>query len=335
MTTTAPDTPDEFAALGEAAVELGLDPAQVPAVARGSFDLGGDSETPGQRVSFLRWHDSPPELVLLHGGGQNAHTWDLVLLLLDRPAVAIDLPGHGHSSWRADRDYRPTRNAAAVAEVIAQLAPAAEAVIGMSLGGLTTIHLAATRPEQVQRAVIVDVTPGSPEAAAALSAAQRGAVQLTRGPRTFPDQDQMIEAAIQASPRRAPAAVRRGVVHNSRQLPDGTWTWRYDRTDPDLPYPSAELWDDVDAMTMPTMLVSGGASGFVTPGDRAEFARRLPTARTETVPDAGHAVHSDQPVALAGLIADFLAASAAERRPLRWHWRSRNRGNERRFRAAR
>ena len=67
----------------------------------------------------------------------------------------------------------------------------------------------ATRPEQVQRAVIVDVTPGSPEAAAALSAAQRGAVQLTRGPRTFPDQDQMIEAAIQASPRRAPAGGRR------------------------------------------------------------------------------------------------------------------------------
>ena len=38
---------------------------------------------------------------LIHGGAQNAHTWDTVALALDRPLVALDLPGHGHSSHRA------------------------------------------------------------------------------------------------------------------------------------------------------------------------------------------------------------------------------------------
>jgi len=293
--------PSEFASLAEAATEVGLDPATVPPVRRHSVDVPGS-----QQLSLLAWGTGEPELVLLHGGGQNAHTWDLVLLLLGRPAVAIDLPGHGHSSWRPDRDYGPVRNAGAVAAVIEQRAPRADAVIGMSLGGLTTIHLAATRPDLVRRAVLVDVTPGSRDAAAAMSAQQRGAVQLTRGPRAFASREEMIDAAVSASPRRPASAVRRGVIHNSHQLPDGTWAWRYDQLDPDLPFPTAELWDDLARLSMPTLLVTGGDSVFVSTADRAELARRAPAVRVETVDGAGHAVQSDQPAALAALIAQFV-----------------------------
>jgi esterase len=246
----------------------------------------------------------------LHGGGQNARTWDLVLLLLGRPAVAIDLPGHGHSSWRPDRDYGPMRNAAAVAATIEQQAAQADAVIGMSLGGLTLIHMAATRPDLVRRAMLVDVTPGSPQAAAAMSGHQRGAVQLTRGPRAFASRQEMIDAAVAGSPRRPASAVRRGVIHNSRQLPDRTWVWRYDRSDPDLPFPAAQLWDDLARLPMPAMLVTGAESGFVTDSDKAEVRRRLSSIRVEGVPAAGHAVQSDQPAALAALIADFVPPSS-------------------------
>ena len=57
---------------------------------------------PGRQVSSLVWGTSAPELVLVHGGAQNAHTWDTVALALDRPLVAIDLPGHGHSDGGPD-----------------------------------------------------------------------------------------------------------------------------------------------------------------------------------------------------------------------------------------
>jgi esterase len=256
----------------------------------------------------LVWGQDEPELIFLHGGGQNAHTWDLVALLLGRPAIAIDLPGHGHSSWRADRDYGPVRNAAAVAAAIDQLAVRAAAVVGMSLGGLTTIHLAATRPDLVRRAVLVDVTPGSPSAAAHMTDQQRGAVALTRGPRSYASRTEMVDAAIRASPRRPVSAVRRGVVHNSRQLPDGTWTWRYDQHDGSpTALGAATLWDDLTTLTMPTMLVTGGESAFVPAGDLAELTRRLPAIRIEQVPAAGHAVQSDQPAALATLIEEFVS----------------------------
>lgn len=294
---------DEFGMLSQNADEIGLVLDREPAVTRRSFTVA-----PGQVVSVIAWGEAEPELVLLHGGGQNAHTWDTLVLALGRPVLAIDLPGHGHSGRRPDRDYGPWRNAEAVAPVIEQAAPRAAAVVGMSLGGVTTIRLAATRPDLVRRAVIVDVSPQAQDAARTMSRADRGAVALVAGPPVYDSFEAMAEAAVAVSPRRPRSAVERGVRHNSVRLPDGRWTWRYDL----FGERSAglgdftPLWEDVSAITARVMLVRGGDSKFVTDDDVAEFRRRMPGLRSEVVPDSGHAVQSDQPLALARLIEEFV-----------------------------
>ena len=84
-------------------------------------------------------------MVFLHGGGQNAHTWDTVIVGLGEPALAVDLPGHGRSAWREDGDYGPIRNAETLLPVLREWAPAADLFVGMSLGGLTAIRLATRR----------------------------------------------------------------------------------------------------------------------------------------------------------------------------------------------
>ncbi|MFI5956293.1 alpha/beta fold hydrolase [Cryptosporangium sp. NPDC051539] len=292
---------DEFASLTEVADELGLPHDRIPPIRRRPVEV-----SPGWMTSVVTWGTGPPELVFLHGGGQNARTWDLVALCLDRPAIAVDLPGHGHSYWRDDHDYGPVRNAQAVATVVERLAPDAAAVVGMSLGGLTTIRLAATRPDLVRRAVLVDVTPGSPEVAARMDDRQQGAVALTHGPRTFSDRDAMVAAAVAASPRRPATAVRRGVVHNTRQLPDGRWTWRYDQPRTGITDSVGLLWEDLASLTMRVLLVTGAESEFVSGPDLAEARRRLPSMRVETVDGAGHAVQSDRPQELAALIQGFV-----------------------------
>ena len=294
---------DEFGMLGDNAAEAGLSLTGPPRVARTAFTIAD-----GRSVSAIAWGDAEPELVLLHGGGQNAHTWDTVALALGRPLLAVDLPGHGHSARRPDRDYGPWRNAEAVASVIEQAAPSARGIVGMSLGGATVIRLAATRPDLVRRAVIVDVTPNSGVRSRALTPADRGAVALVSGPPTYESFEAMAAAAVASSPNRPRSAVERGVRHNARRLPDGRWTWRYDLFG-DRPAAVADhagLWADLATIAVPVMLVRGGGSPFVPEEDVAEFRRLLPAVRVEVVPDAGHAIQSDQPLLLTQLIENFI-----------------------------
>src|SRR5438309_6057033 len=128
---------DEFALFRENADEAGLAWDGPPVVERRSVALDGD-----RGVSGLVWGTGDPEVVLLHGGAQNAHTWDTVALALGRPLVAVDLPGHGRSGWRDDHEYWPPTMADDVAVAVKAWAPHAGLVVGMSLGGLTAFCLA-------------------------------------------------------------------------------------------------------------------------------------------------------------------------------------------------
>lgn len=284
----------EFALLAENAEQAGVT-GPLPRVTR--VDAGA--------VSALQWGDRPPRVVFLHGGGQNAHTWDTVIVGLGEAALALDLPGHGHSAWREDGDYSPQLNADALVPVLTELAPHADLVVGMSLGGLTAIRLAAIAPELVNELVLVDVTPSALQRHAEMTAEQQGTVALVHGEREFPSFQAMLDVTIAAAPHREVKALRRGVFHNSRRLDNGKWTWRYDaiRAIPDF----AGLWNDVDALSAPITLVRGGSSGFVTDEDAAELRGRARQFRgMHVVEGSGHSVQSDQPRALIDLLRGVL-----------------------------
>lgn len=258
-------------------------------------------------ISALRWGGSEPRVIFFHGGGQNAHTWDTVIVGLGEPALAVDLPGHGHSSWREDGDYSPQHNADALAPVLRELAPNAEFVVGMSLGGLTGIRLGALAPDLVNELVLIDVTPSALQRHSEMTKEQHGTVALMHGEREFPSFQAMLDLTVAAAPHREVSALRRGVFHNSRQLENGNWTWRYDaiRVFPDF----STLWDDVDALAAPVTLIRGGLSGFVNDDDVAELSRRATHFRgAHVVENSGHSVQSDQPRALIELVRGVLQA---------------------------
>jgi pimeloyl-ACP methyl ester carboxylesterase len=292
---------DEFGLFHENAAEFGLPYDGPPAVRRESVEVG-----PGRHLSALVWGEAPPELVLLHGGAQNAHTWDTVAMALGRPLVAVDLPGHGHSDAPAEGSLDVRSNAADVAVAIGALAPAARGVVGMSLGGLTTIALADGHPELVRRAVLVDVTPrvDGPGAAAI--------VAFVNGPESFVDFDELLARTIEFNPTRSESSLRRGILHNALQREDGTWVWRYRRftegsESPERSLPAEDLWDALGRIAVPLMLVRGMRPGSVVDDEaEAELRRRQPTARVEHVPEAGHSVQGDDPLALARLLHDFI-----------------------------
>jgi pimeloyl-ACP methyl ester carboxylesterase len=294
---------DEFGLFHENAAEFGLPYDGPPIVRRASVEVG-----PGRALSALVWGESPPELVLLHGGAQNAHTWDTVAMALGRPLVAIDLPGHGHSDAPAEGSLDVRTNAADVAVAVEALAPEAQGVVGMSLGGLTTIALADGHPALVRRVVLVDVTPRveGPGAAAI--------VAFVNGPESFADFDELLARTIEFNPTRSESSLRRGILHNALQRDDGSWVWRYRRfTDgsasPERSLPAEDLWDALERVAMPLMLVRGMRAGSVVDDEaEAELRRRQPRARVEHVAEAGHSVQGDDPLELARLLHDFIPA---------------------------
>jgi esterase len=266
-----------------------------------------ETDTANGRISALRFGRTPPRIVFLHGGGQNAHTWDTVIVGLGAPALSVDLPGHGHSGWREDGDYSPRNNADAVAPVIRELAPDAELIVGMSLGGLTAIRVGAIAPDLVRELVLVDVTPSALHRYAELTTEQQGTVALVQGEREFPSFQAILDLTVAAAPHREVKALRRGVFHNSRRLDNGNWAWRYDgiRVVPDF----GDLWNDVDGLAAPVTLVRGGSSPFVTDDDATELATRATHFReTHVVENSGHSVQSDQPRALIDLLSGVLDA---------------------------
>ncbi len=295
---------DEFGLFHENAAEYGLPYAGPPDVRRVEVEV-----SPQRMVSSLLWgaDTGPPELVLVHGGAQNAHTWDTVALALGRPLLAIDLPGHGHSDGGPEGSLSVASNGRDLAAVVAELAPDARAVVGMSLGGMSSIALAAHAPALVRKLVLVDITPGvNAEKAAPIT-------NFVNGPASFDSFDELLARTIEHNPGRSESSLRRGILHNAVQRDDGTWVWRYARFR--APEPGGEAlahpdfgdwWEAVSGLDMPIMLVRGLAWSVVDDADVAELLRRQPSARVEGVEGAGHSIQGDRPLELAALLEDFV-----------------------------
>ena len=296
---------DEFSFLPGLAARLGAD---APPAQRLELALPD-----GRALSAVRFGAARPRVVLLHGAGLNAHTWDRTAIALGLPALALDLPGHGDSSWREDADYRPRALAADAIRAIEAWADAPVILVGHSLGGLTSAVVAAVRPDLVAALMLVDITPGA--------AGGSGSEELRRFYEVvvFPSRDAVVERALAFGLGGSPEDTRRGVFHNTRVRPDGQIEWKHHfahlaqhaltataepRATASAPLVDTTGWDDLAAVTAPISLVRG-THGFVDDAASADFSARVPGADV-TVLDAPHNIQEVVPAELASRIAALL-----------------------------
>ena len=298
---------DEFQFLPSQAAGLGV---KAPTVRRVGHELPD-----GRTVSALAYADAPPAVTFLHGAGLNAHTWDTTILALGLPALSVDLPGHGDSSWRSDAAYTGPTLGPDVAAAVAAWTDRPQVLVGQSLGGLVAAAVAARHPELVRTLVLVDITPGIDPAG---DAAQIRA--FFAGPTDWATRDELVERALSFGLGGSPEAAARGVYLNSRVRADGRVEWKHHfahlahtlaadasaaaasdaQQDAARGVLSAASWDDLADATASVTLIRGDR-GFVTPADLDEFRRRLPAASIETLP-SGHNVQEERPVELAALL---------------------------------
>jgi 2-succinyl-6-hydroxy-2,4-cyclohexadiene-1-carboxylate synthase len=236
----------------------------------------------------------PDTALLLHGFTNTGRSWDgVVASLEDRVhAVAPDLRGHG-----AAADARPVTLSAVVADV-QQLTPDPFTLVGYSMGGRIALHAAFAAPDRVVRLVLIGASPGLRDATARAERRttdarladelERSSIErfVERWSKTAVLSDQAPEVKARVNQDRArndPA----GLAAALRGLGTGA-----------LP----SLWPRLARLPVPVELVVGERDQKFR-AIAEQMVRALPDARLTVTPGAGHAVHWEDPVAVAEIVA--------------------------------
>jgi esterase len=262
----------------------------------------------GIRLHYLDWGGSGGQLLFLHGGGLTAHTWDLVCLALrgNSRCVALDQRGHGDSEWSPGLEYDTAAHVRDLEALIRHLGLERPVLVGQSMGALNALSYAADHADSLAGLVIVDMTPD-----VRIAAAKR-VFDFVTAPAELDSVEEFVSRAREFNPSRDSRLLRRSLLHNLRQLPNGKWTWKYDRramTRERFDQVRREMEgvrDRLDAVTCPTLVVRGEASDAVSPENAAALAESLPRGDWTSIPAAGHTVQGDNPRALAAVLERFL-----------------------------
>jgi esterase len=288
----------EFASLLESASDLGIShDAAVRYVSR-------QTVLRGMRFHFTEWGDpGAPDVLLLHGGNQSSHSWDLVSLhLSDRYHVyALDQRGHGDTEWSRELDYSMQAMAADALAFVADQELVRPIVFGHSMGGRVTLHAALQRPDLARALVLVDVGPE-------LSAKGAKVIgDFIAHNIEFDDLDVFLENVARYDRFRTREHIARTVKYNLLVRADGKYVSKVDhRRLPGTLDPIAV--DEVAAITCPVLLVRGEESDVLLPDAAERFVGALPDGRLVTVPRVGHNVHGGNTPGFLDAVGPFLAS---------------------------
>ena len=109
--------------------------------------------------------------------------------------------------------------------------------------------------------------------------------------RNFVEQDDeldsigaFVDRVIKYNPRRDPVQIKGSIVNNLKELPNGKWTWKYDKIlrspgrmersqDPEM---TSRLWGYLENLQCPTLVVRGDKSDIVATETADNMIDRIP-----------------------------------------------------------
>ena len=263
------------------------------------------------RFHYLDWGMAGrPPILFLHGGGLNAHTWDVVCLMLRRDyhCYALDQRGHGDSEWEPTSDYSHDSQVGDIEGFSAKLQLQRPLLVGHSMGGFAALGYAVRHAATLSGLVLVDVGPELN-----LTGSKRIRDFISQD-RVLDSVDAFVERAMAFNPRRNPTLLRRSLLHNLRQLPNGKWTWKHDPNRMSMAADfvqerlarAKQILGDLHRISCPTLVLRGERSDVFSDENASKFAAALPRGRWVKVPDAGHTIQGDNPAGLLAALTPFI-----------------------------
>lgn len=262
----------------------------------------GEVTVAGVPISYRGWGERGNNgLLLVHGGAAHAHWWDHIapLLATGRRVVAMDLSGHGDSGRRSTYSLDMW-----VDELMAVIADGGitgpPIIIGHSMGGFVTLRAANRFGDGIAGAITIDspIRTRTPEEEAA---AQHKAF----GPlRVYPDREEILKRFRPIPDQDMLPYVRAYIAETSIREVEGGWSWKFD---PQI-FGRASLAPAMLTRLDCRVALFRAEHGLVSEDMGAMMYDRLGrVAPVIEIPDAGHAIMLDQPLALVTGLRTLLA----------------------------
>jgi pimeloyl-ACP methyl ester carboxylesterase len=249
-----------------------------------------------------------PTVLLLHGGGQNRHSWkNTGQILADQGlhVIALDSRGHGDSDRSPSANYSVEALCADVVQALYQVGRPV-VLIGASMGGLTGILAAhEAGPDLVTKLVLVDVVPRFEKTGSA-----RIREFMFNHVHGFDSLEQAADAVAEYLPHRTKPRSPEGLKKNLR-LRDGRWYWHWDPAF--LTKPDDDPFMRVDKLeraamnlTIPILLIRGKLSDVVSAEGVQDFLEKVPAAEFAELSEAGHTAAGDDNDAFTEVVVEFV-----------------------------
>lgn len=258
---------------------------------------------------YYEVHGSGPTLVLIAGLGYGCWYWQKLTAELrdDFEVVLFDNRGAGQSS-QPDGPYTVPMLAADTAGLLDALKLTDIALLGHSLGGFIAQELVVSRPDLVGKLILAStnhggmkVIPITPEALAVMMDRDGDPVELVKrgieiacAPGFMEKHPDLVQDLVEyrftnpVPPPQYQAQVAAGA---------GTAAYTDDQVDQRL-----------EAVKVPTLILSGEFDRVVPPGNADLMAAKIPTSRVVIIPNTGHMFPIEDPQTAAREIRDFLFA---------------------------
>jgi len=265
-------------------------------------------EANGIRLHYLEWSSEGPPVVLLHATGFLARLWEPIAVQMSTRfhVFALDARGHGDSDKPAPAgSYGWEGLATDLMGFLDTLSLVGVPIIGHSSGAAGAARLAATRPDYVSAAVLIEPTvfppmpvEGSDERKEQLAsgAAKRRMVWDSR--------EELMTAYRQ---RRAFAGWRKDVLrlfaeHGTFEREDGRFELKCPGEIEAELYRnslSPDTWDLLPRVRCPTLVIRGENTEPLLALVAEGVTRRIPGARLATIAGGSHFVPMERPEAIA------------------------------------
>jgi pimeloyl-ACP methyl ester carboxylesterase len=279
----------------------------VPNGGRSGYTLIDD-----RQVHYLEWgYAGLPAVLCLHGGGQTAYMFeDLGAVLAGRYHVlAIDLPHHGDSDPLDE--HGPRAYSKTLPPVLEAFGLGNPALVGASMGGMTSIFLADSHPELVRAIVLIDVGHQLEDEGV------EKIIEFLSAHESFGSLEEAADAIAEYLPFRNKPQDPQRLTRNMRQRPDGRWEWKHGihrRVQGPEGLARLRNWREVitgveDAargLRCPVLVLRGSESDVLSDEGAEAVTALIPDARLEVIERAGHLAAGDNPRSTVSLISRFL-----------------------------